>query len=141
MALLLLHQCGSFCKMVHSTPPSLMADALQIFDKVLLDLNDPKCSELSWKCTPLAVETYGCWGAEARETLSRIAPRLAIPMRCTKSFHLWPTQSHFGEVLCAVKRWTFVGCHWLTVFNLYSCFLCVNNNNNHCCITKKLNTN
>ena len=37
------------------------------------DLNDPKCSELGWKCTPLAVETYGCWG-EARETLSRVFP-------------------------------------------------------------------
>ena len=24
------------------------------------DMNDPKCSELGWKCTPLAVETYGC---------------------------------------------------------------------------------
>ena len=35
VALLLLHQCGSFCKMVHlarSTPPSLMADAMQMFD-------------------------------------------------------------------------------------------------------------
>ena len=45
------------------------------------DMNDPKCSELGWKCTPLAVETYGCWGAKARETLSRLATRLAIPMR------------------------------------------------------------
>ena len=34
------------------------------------DMNDPKCSVLGWKCTPLAVETYGCWGAEARETLA-----------------------------------------------------------------------
>ena len=25
------------------------------------DLNYPKCSELDWKCRPLAVETYGCW--------------------------------------------------------------------------------
>ena len=24
------------------------------------DLNDPKCSELGWKCTPLALESYGC---------------------------------------------------------------------------------
>ena len=35
VALLRLRQCGSFCKMVHlvrSTPPSLMADALQMFD-------------------------------------------------------------------------------------------------------------
>ena len=80
------------------------------------DLNDPKCFELGWKCTPLAVETYGCWGAEARETLLRLATRLAIPMRCTKSqatvFHLWQTQPHFGEVLCkssAVKNWNFIG--------------------------------
>ena len=48
-------------------------------------MNDPKCSELGLKCTPLALETYGCWGAEARETLSRFATRLATPMRCTKS--------------------------------------------------------
>ena len=45
------------------------------------DMNDPKCSELGWKCTPLAVETYGCWGAESRETLSRLATCLAIPMK------------------------------------------------------------
>ena len=35
VALLLLRQCGSFCKMehlAHSIPPSLMADALQMFD-------------------------------------------------------------------------------------------------------------
>ena len=49
------------------------------------DMNDPKCSELGWKCTHLALETYGCWGVEARETLSCLATRLAIPMRCTKS--------------------------------------------------------
>ena len=48
-------------------------------------LNDPKCSELGWNCTPLAVVTYGCWGAEARETLSSLATRLAIPIRCNKS--------------------------------------------------------
>ena len=65
------------------------------------DLNDPKCSELGWKCTPLAVETYGCWGAEARETLSRLATRLVIPMRCTKSQATASIYgSHFGEVLC-----------------------------------------
>ena len=35
VAMLLLRQCGSFCKMEHlarSIPPSLMADALQMFD-------------------------------------------------------------------------------------------------------------
>ena len=49
------------------------------------DLNDPKCSELGWKCTPLSLETYSYWGAEAREILSCLATNLAIPMRCTKS--------------------------------------------------------
>ena len=40
VALLLLRQCGSFYKMVHlarSTPPSLMADALQMFDNDIHD--------------------------------------------------------------------------------------------------------
>ena len=31
--------------------------------------NDAKCSELGWTCIPIAVETYGCWGAEAMQTL------------------------------------------------------------------------
>ena len=39
---------------------------------------DVKCSELGWRCTPLAVETYGAWGTEARDTFSFIASRLAI---------------------------------------------------------------
>ena len=40
VALLLLRQCISFCKMVHlarSTPPYLMADALQMFDNDIYD--------------------------------------------------------------------------------------------------------
>ena len=32
--------------------------------------NDAKCSELGWTCIPIAVETYGCWGAEAMQTSS-----------------------------------------------------------------------
>ena len=47
--------------------------------------NDPKCSELSWVCVPLAVELYGCWGLEARQTLSRLGSRLACQLRCSKS--------------------------------------------------------
>ena len=39
--------------------------------------NDAKYSELGWTCIPIAVETYGCWGAEAMQTLSRLASRLA----------------------------------------------------------------
>ena len=40
--------------------------------------NDVKCSELGWSCIPLAVETYGCWGAEARLHLSRLASCLVL---------------------------------------------------------------
>eukprot|EP00731_Ephydatia_muelleri_P021595 Em0014g186a len=47
--------------------------------------NDLKCSELGWISIPLAVETYGCWGAEAQSTISRLASRLAIQLQCSKS--------------------------------------------------------
>ena len=32
--------------------------------------NDVKCSELGRKCVPVAVESYGCWGTEARQHLA-----------------------------------------------------------------------
>ena len=47
--------------------------------------NDAKCSELGWSCIPIAVETYGCWGAEAIQTLSRLASCLATRGYCSKS--------------------------------------------------------
>ena len=47
--------------------------------------NDAKCSELGWACVPLAVETYGCWGAEARVQLCRLASCLAARLNNTKS--------------------------------------------------------
>ena len=47
--------------------------------------NDPKCNELGWVCIPLAVELYGCWGSETRQTLSRLGSRLACQLRCSKS--------------------------------------------------------
>ena len=47
--------------------------------------NDAKCSELGWACKSLAIETYGCWGAEARVHLSRLASRPAARLNNTKS--------------------------------------------------------
>ena len=47
--------------------------------------NDPKCRALGWVCIPLAVETYGCWGTEARDSFSRLAARLALQLHCSKS--------------------------------------------------------
>ena len=47
--------------------------------------SDAKCSQLGWACIPLAVENYGCWGAEARVHLSRLASCLAAGLNNTKS--------------------------------------------------------
>ena len=40
--------------------------------------NDPKCHMLGWKCTPLAVESYGSWGSKARQVFSHLASRLSF---------------------------------------------------------------
>ena len=47
--------------------------------------NDSKCAELGWVCIPIAVETYGCWGTEAKWALSQLASRLATHQNCPKS--------------------------------------------------------
>ena len=35
--------------------------------------NDAKCKELGWVCVSMVMEVYGAWGAEAMESLSRLA--------------------------------------------------------------------
>ena len=62
-------------------------------------VNDPKCSELGWVSIPLAVETYGCWGAEAQCTISRLASRLAIQMQCSKSKAITTIYQRFSLTL------------------------------------------
>ena len=57
--------------------------------------NDEKCSELGWKCVPLAVESYGCWGTEARQHLARLASRLATRYNISKS---QATSSLYGRL-------------------------------------------
>ena len=47
--------------------------------------NATKCAELGWVSIPLAMETYGCWGTEAKWALSQLAFRLAIRQNCPKS--------------------------------------------------------
>ena len=63
--------------------------------------NDVKCSELGWSCIPLAVETYGCWGAEARLHLSRLASRLAARLYCSKSH---ATSTLYGRLNLVLVR-------------------------------------
>ena len=40
--------------------------------------NDTKCAQLSWKCIPLVIESYGAWDPEALKAFSQVATRLAI---------------------------------------------------------------
>ena len=48
--------------------------------------NDPNAVSYAWwVCVPLAVETYGNWGKEARDTFSRLATWLAIGSPKSKS--------------------------------------------------------
>ena len=63
--------------------------------------NDVKCSELGWSCIPLAVETYGCWGAEARLHLSCLASRLAARLNCSKSH---ATSTLYGRLNLVLVR-------------------------------------
>ena len=48
--------------------------------------NSPKCQELGWACTPLAVENYGNWGEVVQGTFSRLASHLAISQSRPKAF-------------------------------------------------------
>ncbi|KAL5494022.1 hypothetical protein EMCRGX_G015291 [Ephydatia muelleri] len=67
--------------------------------------NDPKCSELSWVCIPLAVETYGNWSREAQSTFSRLASHLAIITSSHKSKVLTELYSRLNFTLVrAVAR-------------------------------------
>eukprot|EP00731_Ephydatia_muelleri_P001946 Em0001g1946a len=47
--------------------------------------NDAKCSELGWTCIPLVAESYGAWGSEAVQAISRLASCLATRTNSPKS--------------------------------------------------------
>ena len=52
--------------------------------------NDRKCAELGWVSIHLhEVETYGCWGTEAKWALSQLASRLAMRYNYPKSASLY----------------------------------------------------
>ena len=64
------------------------------------DSNNPKCSELSWKCTPLAVVTYGVLRLGKHYHVLPLGHTHEVHQVQGHCFHLWQTQPHFGEVLC-----------------------------------------
>ena len=49
------------------------------------EANDGKCRELGWVCVPMVVEAHGAWGAEAMESLSCLASRLATSSNKAKA--------------------------------------------------------
>ena len=61
--------------------------------------NDAKCQDLGWLCIPLAVETYGNWGKEAREVFNRLASLLAFGQTSHKSGLLLEIYSHVNMSL------------------------------------------
>ena len=64
--------------------------------------NDAKCSELGWKCIPLAVESYRCWGIEARQHLARLASCLTT--HYNQSSKSQATSSLYGRLNLALVK-------------------------------------
>ena len=63
--------------------------------------NDVKCAELGWVSIPVVVETYGCWGTEAKWALSQLASRLAMRLNSPKST---TTASLYGRLSITLAR-------------------------------------
>ena len=63
--------------------------------------NDVKCAELGWVSIPVVVETYGCWGTEAKWALSQLASRLAMRLNSPKST---TTASLYGRLSITLVR-------------------------------------
>ena len=40
--------------------------------------NGPRCADEGWECLPLAVDSYGRWGATAHSAFDTIATRLSV---------------------------------------------------------------
>ena len=64
-------------------------------------VNDERCRDVDWACIPLVVETYGCWGTEAIQALSRLATRLSTRQGRPKSL---VSNEIFGRLSLALVR-------------------------------------
>ena len=64
-------------------------------------VNDEMCRELGWVCIPLVVETYGCWGTEAIQALSRLATSVSTRQGRPKSLVY---NEIFGRLCLALVR-------------------------------------
>ena len=63
--------------------------------------NDSICSELGWKCVPLAVETFGALGKTAGQFFGQLAVRLAAQGNSTKATTL---NSIYGRLSLLLVR-------------------------------------
>ena len=59
--------------------------------------NETKCVELSWKCIPLAVESYAAWDPGALRAFSQVATRPAILGNTSKCYGLLSPQSQANQ--------------------------------------------
>ena len=60
---------------------------------------DAKCEDFGWTFIPLAVESYGNWGKEARDVFNRFASLLAFGHSSTKPRLLTEIYSHLNMSL------------------------------------------
>ena len=61
--------------------------------------NDHKCREPDWVCIPLVVETYGCWGEEARAQFPALQP--AWPCSCSAASQRPSSQAFIRDLIQA----------------------------------------
>ena len=87
--------------------------AAQAAEERKLASNDAKCEDLGWTCIPLAVESYGNWGKEARDVFNRLTSLLAFGHSSTKPRLLTEIFSHLNMSLArsaakAIMGWVLV---------------------------------
>ena len=58
------------------------AAARQIEERKHVHHNDLICSELDWKCVPLAVKTFGAWGRTAGQFFCKLAIQHQLGVPC-----------------------------------------------------------
>jgi hypothetical protein len=61
--------------------------------------NREVCAIEAWKCVPMAVDSYGVWGTEAREMISSVARDLSIQLSMSKSKAVCFIYNTLGVVL------------------------------------------
>ena len=78
----------------HHSPlcPAICGSAALAAEARKFHINGPKCQELGWSCTPLAVETYGNWVKKAHDTIS---PGAASRLATDQSF---PNSTVMAEI-------------------------------------------